>query len=115
MPKTYESTRVVKKLAPTQPGATKLALRFGDALVCVRYRHDPDGRHRYTTVELVIERALIARRPTPIVAVRIGFDEHTLQRQARLQGAKWNSRACLWYMPRTTARALDLLDRIVHD
>lgn len=37
---------VIKRMAPHQPGAVKLARRYGDALVCVRYRQDPDGQHR---------------------------------------------------------------------
>ena len=48
MSTTLESTRVVKKMSPAQPGAVKLARRFGDALVCVRYRHDAQGQQRYT-------------------------------------------------------------------
>ncbi len=38
-----EGTRVVKKMSPSQPGALKLARRYGDALICVRYRHDAQG------------------------------------------------------------------------
>ena len=32
----YADTRIVKRLSATQPGALKLARRYGDALVCVR-------------------------------------------------------------------------------
>ncbi|HKX41878.1 MAG TPA: hypothetical protein VJO99_12025, partial [Burkholderiaceae bacterium] len=56
------TTHVVKRLSPTQAGALKLARRYGDALVCVRYRHDAAGRHRYTTVELIIDEAPIVPR-----------------------------------------------------
>jgi hypothetical protein len=112
MPRTYEGARVVKRLAATQPGAIKLARRYGGALVCVRYRHDPDGRHRYTTVELVVEKVLIVRRKIEVVAVRLGTDETTLHAQARAHGAKWDSRARLWYMSRSAARKLGLLNRI---
>src|SRR6185369_2650549 len=73
-----EQTRVVKKLSVTQPGALKLAQRYGEALVCVRYRHDAERRYRYTTIELVVERAPIKRRNPAldaIVVVRIPFGD----------------------------------------
>jgi hypothetical protein len=113
MPRAYERTRVVKRLAATQPGAIKLARRYGDALVCVRYRHDPDGHHRYTTVELVVEKVPIVHRAIEIVAVQIRTDETTLHSQARKYGAKWDSKARLWYMSRGTAKKLGLLNRLV--
>ena len=50
-------TRIVKRLAPDQAGAKKLARQYGNALVCVRYRQDPEQGLRYTTVELVVARA----------------------------------------------------------
>jgi len=115
MPKTYERARVVKRLAATQPGAIKLARRFGNALVCVRYRHDPDGRHRYTTVELVVEKVAIVRRTIQVVAVRLGPDETKLHAQSRAHGARWDGKARLWYMSRGAAKKLGLLNRIVEN
>ena len=55
-------TRVVKKLSSQQGGALKLARRYGAALVCVRYRQDMQGLHRYTTVELVVDEAPVASK-----------------------------------------------------
>jgi hypothetical protein len=43
----FERARVVKKISATQSGALKLARRYGDALVGVRYRHGTEKRHRY--------------------------------------------------------------------
>jgi hypothetical protein len=115
MPKAGESTRVVKRLNPTQPGAIKLARRYGEALVCVRYRHDADGHHRLTTVELVVERVPIVRRPSPIVAVKLPLDEPTLRIRAMTLGAKWDGKARVWYMSRAVAKELGVLKRIVQD
>ena len=72
------SSRVVKKMSPGQPGALKLARRYGDALVCVRYRLDAQGRHRYTTVELVVDSAPLQVRSERIVMVRLDFNEKQL-------------------------------------
>lgn len=115
MPKAFEQTRVVKRLATTQPGAIKLARRYGDALVCVRYRHDADGRHRYTTVELVVEKAPIVHRPNPIVAVQLATHETALHDKAFMLGAQWNGKIRLWFMTRNTAKKLGVLDCIVQN
>ena len=60
----YAQTTVIKRLSASQPGAVKLAQRFGGALVCVRYRHDAQGCIRYTTVELVVDRHRSSAAPT---------------------------------------------------
>lgn len=62
----WNRTRVLRKLSPQQVGALKLARRFGDLLVCVRYRHDPDRQVRYTTVELVVDSVTVRRRTLKI-------------------------------------------------
>lgn len=107
--------RVAKKLAPTQPGALKLARRYGAALVCVRYRLDAAGTHRYTTVELIVERAPVAKRVNPqsIVGVRIGYHEAALQTAAKANGATWDRPAKLWRMTHGAAVELGLRERIV--
>ena len=85
--------RVIKKLRPGQPGSKKLLRRFGDALVCVRYRQDGARAVRYTTVELIVEEAPTATRPPrppAMVLVRIDIEETALQRQAKAHGARWD-------------------------
>jgi hypothetical protein len=42
-------------LKPGQKGTKKLLRRYGDKLVCVRYRYDPQNKKRYKTVELIEE------------------------------------------------------------
>ena len=108
-------THVVKRLRPSQPGAKKLAIRYGEALVCVRYRHDPTGTLRYTTVELIVDQAPVAYRVSPeeVVLVHIDFDNAELQQQARARGARWDSRQRLWRMTLRLARALRLVGKIV--
>ena len=78
---------VSKKLLLGQPGAFKLARKHGDALVCVRYRVDADGLHRYTTVELIVDRVAIVKRADRIVGVRVLYEETTLQSAVRASGA----------------------------
>jgi len=116
-----QATRIAKRIAPTQPGAIKLAEQYGERLVCVRYRHDPTGRYRYTTVELVVARSLVKprserqQRPKKlqVVALRLGGTENELRKVVLAHGGVWNSEARLWYLARTTAQALGLLNRVV--
>lgn len=111
----YADTHVAKRFSATQAGALKLARRFGDALVCVRYRHNPEGSYRYTTVELVVDEAPVARRADPdaTVMVHVAFGDTKLQKLARTHGARWDDRKRLWAMPRRAAKKLGLLECIV--
>lgn len=113
MESVYATTHVVKRLSASQPGALKLARRFGDALVCVRHRHDPVGRYRYTTVELVVDEAPVARKTKFDVMVHLAFNETELRQLVLAHGAVWNAGRRLWSMPRSAAKELRLLTRIV--
>lgn len=104
---------VIKRMAPQQAGAVKLARRYGDALVCVRYREDPDGLHRCTTVELVVERVPIVRREPRPVGLRLKHNERELRAALLQQGAVWDAAARLWRAPLRTVKALGLVDRVV--
>lgn len=117
MQSVYAETHVVKRLSASQPGALKLARRFGDALVCVRHRHDPQGLYRYTTVELVVDEAPVGRqaKADAMVMVRLAFNETELRERVIARGALWHPRRRLWCMPRSTAKELRLLARIVSE
>lgn len=47
-------TRLILK--PGQRGTKSLTEKYGDDLVCVRYRYDAETRQRLKTIELVLER-----------------------------------------------------------
>ncbi len=115
MSNTCEHTRVVKKLSATQPGARKLARRYGSALVCVRYRCDKEGLIRYTTVELLVDQAAINKRKagTDVVAVKLDIGELQLRQCIMSNGGQWDPHAYVWRLPRTTVKRLQLLDRVV--
>ncbi len=111
-------TRIVKRLSPGQPGTKKLQQRFGDALVCVRYRQDKAQGRRYTTVELLVSAGPMligtsARGPTEMVLVHIALRESDLRRAACQRGAQWDPEAKAWRMSRWAATRLKMLDRVV--
>lgn len=115
----YETTRVVKKISATQAGALKLARRFGELLVCVRYRHDAEGKIRYTTVELVVDQAPVtkkrAKNPNSgdIVGLQVPPHERHLIRRITAAGGQWDHEAHLWKLRRSAAKRLGLLSRVV--
>jgi hypothetical protein len=90
-------------LAPGQNGTKKLLARYGERLVCVRYRYDATRKVRHKTVELIVEttpwnpRQRNARRePHDRVAVRIGYSETTLRERIKTAGGIWRHRQRLW-------------------
>jgi hypothetical protein len=94
------------------PGAIKLTRKYGDALLCVRYRLSPDGTERITTIELELERVTVQRKANPVVAVKIYPSEIKLIAMAKAKGARFNGKTRLWRMHKNDAQALGLSARI---
>ncbi len=115
MTTTWNRTRVTKKYAPSQPGARKLAQRYGSALVCVRHRQNLEGTVRYTTVELMVEEVPIARRKPrgQLLAVRLHRGEPDLPNQVIAHGGQWDRALGAWWVTRGMATRLRLMDRVV--
>ena len=111
---------------PGEKGTKKLVERYGQQLVCVRYRYDPQQRKRFKTVELIIEEAPWQPDPTPgypeqtplpqqasrSVGVRIDYHEKIQQQAIKAIGGIWSSRDKLWYAEEELVRRFGLHDRI---
>jgi hypothetical protein len=111
VPRNAKTMRAIKKLMPHDPGARRWAAEFGDRLLCVRYRVDPERQRRQTTVELVVEEV-----PTlggARVGLRVAWSEKDLRQRVKEAGGKWDAQAGLWMLPLGTARRLGLAERIV--
>ena len=104
--------RVAKKIKPNQRGAVKLARSYGGELLCVRYRENPDGTERLTTVELIVERTVIQKREDPIVAFKLRQEELELRRLAMSRGATYDGRNYMWRMRRSEVLRMGLRSRI---
>jgi hypothetical protein len=107
-------------LTPGQNGTKKLLARYGERLVCVRYRYDAARKVRHKTVELIVETAPWVpnrrnprREPEDMVAVRIGFSETALREQIKAAGAIWRPKLWLWEVDWKTVRELGLQARVV--
>lgn len=106
-----------KKLRPGQDGTKSLLDKYGEQLLCVRYRYDEERQLRHTTVELIV--ATVPWRPAPktvtleaIVGVQVGLPETELQRKVKQAGGKWNRALRLWELRYDQAIALGLKTRI---
>ncbi len=105
--------RVTKTLRPGQPGTLRLLRRYGDALLCVRYREDGNGQRRCTTVELIIDEGPVQRRLTDRTLVQVQLpwnDEQTRARALKL-GARWNPAHRRWTLSLKLAKSLGLAYR----
>lgn len=107
-----DSWRVAKKIKPSQRGAIKIARNYGSELLCVRYRENPDGTERLTTVELVVERVMIQKRDDPIVSFKIKPEEVDLRRLAQSKGATYDARNQMWNLVRSEVLRMGLRSRI---
>jgi hypothetical protein len=112
---------------PGERGTQKLAARFGERLVCVRYRYDAAKGKRYKAVELIVAEedwTPPATEPAPVapksetkyiprVGLRIRFDEADLRRQVKAIGGTWDPAKRLWFAPEEYVQRIGLAHRIV--
>ena len=99
-------------LTPGANGTKKQVERYGERLVCVRYRYDDQRRVRIKTVELVEEECPWTPTAT-IYLVKIGYEETALREKIKAAGARWNAQKKLWVMTAREVRRLHLETRVV--
>lgn len=102
------------KLKPGQKGTKALVDKYGDELICVRYRYDEKSRTRLKTIELIVDkkelpapRQKIAEDGT-VVPVMIAYGQRELGKMARALGGKWDSDVKLWYIPKRNIEGTEL-------
>jgi hypothetical protein len=103
----------VKNTSPS-----RMREKFGENLVCVRYRYDTDAKWMVKTVELRID-----ERPwepkgghIPVnkrVAVRVEYEEARLRSLVKSVGGKWDREKKCWMMPYGEVLALGLENRLI--
>ena len=106
-------TAAIKRLRPGAPGTKRLVERFGAALLCVRYRHDPQRNCRLTTVELIVEER--PEKPEKTAWIRVAYNETELRLRVKEAGGTWHSERKLWLVPLKKIKALKLEMRMVTD
>ena len=99
-------------LSPGANGTKKLVERYGDRLVCVRYRYDDERRMRLKTVEL-IEAESHWLPSAALYLLKIRYDEAGLRERLKQAGGQWNAQRKLWMARGEVVRRLALEDRVV--
>jgi hypothetical protein len=94
-------TRLILK--PGQRGTKSLVEKYGDALLCVRFRYDATLRQRLKTIELIVERKEWSP-PSPqytadtLVPLRIEATDMRARTLAKAAGGRWNPERHLWFV-----------------
>ena len=105
-------------LATGQKGTKKLRDRYGDQLVCVRYRYDAARQRRLKTIAWIVEEvprpARAGRNGAEMVGVRVAVHDVALQRQVKRVGGRWNPAHRVWELRREQALQLGLHERMEH-
>ena len=107
-----------RKIYPGQPGTQKWTKKYGEDLVCIRYKYDSNANRKMITVELVVEEQEWQKNRNHIpenkmMAVQIEYGERELGLKVRSVGGTWNRKEKVWYLPWNAIKALGLQDRVV--
>lgn len=113
-------------LKPGQNGTKRLVEKYGDRLICVRYRYDAATGQRHKTVELIEEtvpwrpegareRHLMQRAADEPVLLKIAYEERDLRERVRQAGGRWQPKERAWVLSYGETSRLGLLERIVGD
>lgn len=108
---------IYRRIKPGQPGAKKWTKKYGNRLVCVRYRYDEAQEFKTKTVEIIVEKK--HRKPkkkipsNKIVDLRIVYGETRLGLLVKAAGGRWNKEKKLWEIPYKEVKALGLENRMV--
>ena len=104
--------RTTLTLVPGANGTKKLLARYGDRLVCVRYRYDGERGRRLKTVELIEEEAPWIASGA-VYCLKIAFEETSLREKLKMAGARWNREQRVWMTTGAVVRRLALQDRVI--
>ena len=81
-------------MKPGQKGTKRLVEKFGDSLICVRYRYDEKRGLRLKTVEIIVEekamKPVLHYRDEDVVAVIVSFTESLLRDKLKAVGGRWD-------------------------
>ena len=91
-------------MKPGQKGTKKFVEKYGDALVCVRYRYDPKKQKQYKTVEIIVSESDWAPPPAKypdsiLVSLKIDARETALRSQVKAVGGRWAPDKKVWVVP----------------
>ena len=112
---------VLKTLKPGDNGTKRLTARYGDRLVCVRYRQDKTKNRRYTTIEIIVDEGPIEQnklyRLAPEeralnVCIYVADGDNETRAKVIEAGGKYLPERRLWCLPLGKVVKLGLIERL---
>lgn len=112
--------KTVTHLKPGQKGTKRLVEKYGNALVCVRYRKDVRRGVRFKTVEIIEEERELQPAPQyrdgDIVPLAVSYSEKAIRESQKSAGGRWDPNEKVWLVPYGAIRGnADLEMRIIED
>lgn len=109
---------IKRTILPDQPGAKAWKEKYGDELVCVRYRYDEKQKKKFTTVELIVKEKEWEKKKdkipqNKILPIIVMYNEIEISNLVRSVGGNWNNDEKVWELPYREILSLGLEDRIV--
>jgi hypothetical protein len=119
MEENNKHVRTGKILKPNQPGTKKWVEKYGESLVCVRYRYDEQNKRKLKTVELIVEESKWEKRmdiipSNKMMPLKINFEETGIRSLVKSAGGKWNSNKKVWELSQGQIISLGLEKRIIN-
>jgi hypothetical protein len=101
-------------LKPGEKGRRKLAEKYSDSPVCVRYRYDKPKNKKYKTVEIIVEESDWQLEKTEVlqdkkVYVKLHLDEKDIQKKVWKLGGIYNPNKIAWKLSFQKVLELGLL------
>ena len=106
-----------RKLTAGMPGTKKLVEKFGEKLICVRYKYDAGKKIKYKTVELIVDQGFwepdecLGRRSRKVF-VKINYSETELRMRIKAAGGRWERDKKLWEIEYKKLKPMGMEDRI---
>lgn len=103
-------------LKPGENGTKRLLARYGESLLCVRYRYDAIRGVRLKTVEIVVDEKpgtpMFLLQDSEMVPIEVRFEETELRERLRKLRARWDPVKKVWMVPYRFVRGTELMARI---
>ena len=118
---------VRKKLKPGEHGTKRHARKYGDKLVCVRYRYNDEENTRYTTVEIIVDQqhyyhSKQAQKPntsdrqhSTLVKLKVAYQDMETRTLIKNAGGIWNTKHKYWELDEALVIKLGLEKRMIRD
>ncbi len=110
------SKKIYRRIAAGKSGTKKMLEKYGEDLVCVRYKYDAEKNIKYKTIELIVDQGIwtpgIRIRNNKIVGLRIQYGETDIRRDIKACGGTWDREKKLWLVTYGKVKELGLTGRI---